>query len=98
MAVFRKKPTTIEAVQIVTLDRRGPDFGDQVMPKWLAQAMGAPSHKLGAVFMGDGYLMVRSPSGIISGSPGDWICCQDAMDIYLVKDSTFREIYDPVVP
>lgn len=95
MGQYRKRPVVIDAVQIKGVEGHALRL-DELPPEWLIEARDRPSARLGAVKIVDGYVWVRSPSGVISGGPGDWICRQDESDIYIIKEETFAGLYEAI--
>lgn len=99
MAKYRKLPVVIEAVLLVSVDATAKTFVlNETAPAWLTEAMDRPSYKVGAVSISDGYVRIQTPSGMHHASAGDWLICQDAMDIYPCRPEVFSAVYEKVEP
>lgn len=95
MGQYRKRPVVIDAVQIKSIQGKFLNLAEEP-PGWIDEAAMRPAHKLGCIRVTDGYVRVSSPSGVISGGPGDWICRQDDSDIYIIKEEIFAGLYEAV--
>lgn len=102
MATYRKKPSTIEAVQVVSIIADLPFYDDvDPEPAWVQAAVerGRSRHGLhapGDIYFVDGYLTVHSPSGPLVVQKGDWIAYLNPQDIYVIRADQFEKLYEPV--
>lgn len=92
MALFTKKPVTIEAVQ----------WPHQVLdvrpPSWITAALDKSPDELGGVRrIGDG-LHINTLEGVMTAGRGDWIIRGVEGEIYPCKDSVFQATYAPAKP
>lgn len=92
MAKYRKRPVVIEALQfdgsaetaegiLAWATERDPRLGG---PMRFADWGQGPS------------LEIRTREGVMRADPGDWIICGVQGEFYPIKDSIFRETYEPV--
>jgi hypothetical protein len=88
MPQFRKKPVTIEAIQI--FKNMGADNWYD-LPKWLRDGY----EKADILFLSDG-VNIRTLEGIMKGNIGDWIIQGVKGELYPCKDDIFTMTYDPI--
>lgn len=101
MALFRKKPVTIEALQFEGLE--WSEDGEysirfdtvDALPVWLRAAL------LDEVVYADAEetrdnLLVKTLEGVMSAAPGDWIIRGVKGEIYPCKPDIFAMTYDAV--
>lgn len=102
MAMFRKKPIVIEAVQWF------PPGNPRHNPNMLTHRKGNTSNppdyrQIGDLYqfstirgMGDDIFLIRTLEGDLKVSPGDWIITGVKGEKYPCKPDIFEATYDPV--
>jgi hypothetical protein len=80
MPIFRKKPVEIEAVQFLPAN-------ETELEAFLAGAPGQWDGSYEAI-------LIHTPEGTMTASPGDWIIKGTAGELYPCKPNIFSEIYE----
>lgn len=101
MAVFRKKPVEVEAVQFGGLDGDEIRLIDGLPPEWLRKAFALGPHEVGSVHAVDhGHrgraLYIVTLEGALTVSPMDWIIRGTKGELYPVKPAIFEQIYEAI--
>ena len=88
MPMYRKKPVTLEAVQVTWPD------GTQVNPPWLTKAIGE-----GTVYWQGGddpHYSIETLEGVMRANIFDWLIQGVKGEIYPCKPDIFAELYEAV--
>jgi hypothetical protein len=96
---FRRRPIEVEAVRFVEIDEGSPVFAGSRIPKWLARAIMLRSRQKGGLWSNDfapDKLAVGTLEGPVFASPGDWIICGFAGELYPCRNDIFHKSYEPV--
>lgn len=88
MALYRKKPVTIEAWQFdVEGGSRPPEWMMEAMRKGFVAQRGTAEKY---------YLQISALEGNMRADPGDWIIRGVRGELYPVKPDIFQATYEPV--
>lgn len=98
MAVFRKKPVEIEAVQFMGVLDNQPQFhdGSEEPPVWLIEALAKDRLAPGSIAAFGNHLNIVTLEGAHEASPRDWIIRGIKGEIYPCKPDIFAATYDRV--
>lgn len=86
MPKFRKKPVAIEAFLLPLED----DFNVEPFLAW-AESVGLGDYESGR----DQSLLIHTPEGTMTASPGDWIIKGIKGEFYPCKPDIFAATYEP---
>ena len=95
---YRKKPVVIEAMQLV-----GTNADTHAVYQWIeANTQGSfdpLSEEIPAsgvsIDPATGFFLIATLEGVMQAKPGDWIIRGVQGEFYPIKDSIFRETYEP---
>lgn len=91
MALFRKKPVVIEAVEVAGVTRCYRTGMEKILPEWVQEAYGAgrltPTEDYG--------LSVVTMEGTMSAPREAWLIKGTKGELYFCNDEIFRDIYEP---
>lgn len=90
MSTWRKKPVVIEAFRWTG----GKDQTED--PAWMCQALLDGKARFEHVGTLEVSLLIETLEGTHRANRGDWIIRGIKGELYPIKDSIFRETYDPV--
>ncbi len=88
MPKFRKKPVVVEAMRVPPVGSMG---AHGVLDQWLQQNEG----KRPCRYVGD-KIEIHTLEGVMVAKVGDWIIKGVEGELSPIKDSIFKETYDPV--
>jgi len=81
---YRKRPVLVQAIQW-----DGTEFPDEYCIKKKDKG-----NQTGVIGVSGGELLILTTEGLVGGLPGCWVV--KGTEIYIVKDSIFRAVYEEI--